>query len=213
MSAALVAVLCAPTGRGETGPSVATPEDLARDAALAEGVRAGTQDAFETLFKTYAEPLTRYAASYTHDLDAAGEIIADVFAALWTGRASWYPTHGVATYLYGAVRNRSLNYERSRQRRAQWTERVALEPELPGAGAVSSADDDHHDDMTDIITRVRAALSSLPPSRREAMILRWDHQMTPDQIAQVMGLSRTAVYHLLERALNTLRELLGPSLR
>jgi len=152
----------------------------------------------------YADALIRYANSYLHDEDAAREVVSDAFLAIWERRQAWSPTHGVAAYLYGAVRNRSLNYTRSARRRAGWMAAAAREPEMPGLGAEQS------DGITDeLLARIRHAVSQLPPARREATILRWDHHRTPEEIAEILQGSRTAVYHLLERSLKTLREVSG----
>ena len=186
-----------------------------RDDALLAGLRGegdGAADrSFEAIFRLYVESLIRFAASYVRDGDVAREIVSDVFLAVWDRRATITAERGLAAYLFGAVRNRAHNAERSRQRRAKLAEAAAREPEPPGFG--SGGDEEHDRAHALLVQRVHAALAQLAPARREAMVLRWEHGMTPEQIADVMGLSRTAVYHLLDRARKTLRDLLGPDLR
>jgi RNA polymerase sigma-70 factor (ECF subfamily) len=215
MSAALAFALFASDPGPNTGSATRSPAECARDAEWVRAIRLGEIAAFEGLFRAYFEPLLRYAVSYTHDTDAAHELVADFFARLWEQHATWDPVHGAAPYLYGAVRNRALNHQRGDRRRAAVLHRAALEPEVPGLSVPDEPEiHELHDARAEsIITRVRAAVEQLPPSRREAMILRWDHQMTPEQIAEVMGLSRTAVYHLLERSLRTLREIFAGDIR
>lgn len=53
-----------------------------------------------------------------------------------------------------------------------------------------------------------AALRSLPPRQREALVLRYYGDMTEAQIASVMGISRGAVKSHTARAMNALRSIL-----
>jgi RNA polymerase sigma factor (sigma-70 family) len=54
-----------------------------------------------------------------------------------------------------------------------------------------------------------AALTRLKPKDRELLILRYMEQLDVEQIASVMGISRTAVTSRHLRAIQRLRELLG----
>jgi len=213
MSHPLIAALYAPHDAGADGGERPSAEERARDHEWVHRIALDDERAFEAMFRAYAAPLIRYAQSYTGDPVAAQELVSDVLTSVWDHRRDWSPAHGVATYLYGAVRNRALNHERSVRRRARLAERAALEPEPPGVGVASESLGDDDDENARLLERVRRAVAALPQTRREAMILRWEHQMSAEQIADVMGLTRTAVYHLLTRSLQTLRELLGPELR
>ena len=61
------------------------------------------------------------------------------------------------------------------------------------------------------IAAVWRAVDSLPPVRRTVVILRWQRQMSFDQIAEVLGTSSAAVQMQLSRAMKLLRELLPDS--
>src|SRR5687767_3342900 len=121
---ALARVICAPSGsseglNAEAALSAASERARERDEAWLRRIRIGDDSAFESMFREYYDPLTRFAASYLHDADAASGIVSDVFLAVWDRRSSWIPEQGVAAYLFGAVRNRAHTHERSRRRFAQ----------------------------------------------------------------------------------------------
>jgi RNA polymerase sigma-70 factor, ECF subfamily len=58
---------------------------------------------------------------------------------------------------------------------------------------------------------VRRALAALPPQQAEAFWLRHLEQLSPDEIAQLMGLESGHVRVLVHRAATGLRNVLGPS--
>ena len=213
MSAALL--FSAVAGTGESDGPVGPPPHLARDAVWVEGIQVGDERSFEALFRAYVRPLLRFAESYTQDPGVAQEIIDDVFFAVWERRDVWAPKEGAAAYLFGAVRHRALNAvrnERRQQRRATAVQSQALDRSFNGfAGSIDGADTAvTAQSESEEIDRILAAL---PVQRRQVMVLRWRYEMTPDEIAAAMGMSRNAVYLALSRSLETLRTLFGASLR
>jgi RNA polymerase sigma-70 factor (ECF subfamily) len=61
----------------------------------------------------------------------------------------------------------------------------------------------------EMLGRVYAALEQLPAHDREVLVLRHLEQLTPQEIAAVLGITETAVYTRHLRALERLRGLLG----
>ena len=79
-----------------------------------ERIRAGDARAFEALFRAYVDSLCSFAYSYTDSQSAAQEIVQDLFCRLWERRDTLDVPRNVNAYLYGAVRNRAINYLRTR---------------------------------------------------------------------------------------------------
>jgi RNA polymerase sigma-70 factor (ECF subfamily) len=53
------------------------------------------------------------------------------------------------------------------------------------------------------------AITSLPEQRRAALLLRWQHEMPYDQIAQALGVTSAAARQLVTRARETVRTALA----
>jgi RNA polymerase sigma-70 factor (ECF subfamily) len=214
-SLALVSLVCAFAGDAEhashsgASDSAAAQERARSDAWLAR-IHAGDDTAFAELFQTYVGALTRFAASHVWDDETASEIVSDVFFSVWEKRTAWSPEHGIAAYLFGAVRNRARTRTRDQLRATRFVQAAAREDHPPGVGL--SLDETEREATAHLIEKVRRVVDTLPPARREAMMLRWEHGLTPEQIAAVMGVSKASVYHLLERSLKTLRDLFGNGL-
>lgn len=69
---------------------------------------------FEVVYKQYYIRLCRYAWSFVDDMDAAKDVVSEVFLKFWNERES-INLDTVGQYLYKAVRNQSLNWLRKEQ--------------------------------------------------------------------------------------------------
>jgi RNA polymerase sigma-70 factor (ECF subfamily) len=65
---------------------------------------------FEKLYKRYQPSLINYAFYLTRSSEDALEIVNDVFLSIWDKRDRLKLDSSLNTYLYTAVKNRSINY-------------------------------------------------------------------------------------------------------
>ena len=73
-------------------------------------IKEGNIEAFETLFRSYYDPLCRYAYQFVKNLETAEEIVQDMFYVLWKERQNLQIFTSVNGYLYRSVKNKSLQY-------------------------------------------------------------------------------------------------------
>jgi RNA polymerase sigma-70 factor (ECF subfamily) len=71
-------------------------------------ISSGDMKAFERVFREYYSPLTLYAQTFLQDKDAAEEVVQELFYQLWSNRKQIEIKTSLKSYLYQAVRNRSL---------------------------------------------------------------------------------------------------------
>lgn len=165
-------------------------------------IRAGDDSACEWLYLEYHERLWRFACTLVHSGAVAEELVHDVFLALWRDRGTWTVKTSARLWLYGAVRNRAMNHRRH--------ERVVADvARCEPIVAMGSPPMDPHSaaEMHELDERVERALSGVSERRRIAMTLRWRHEFTPAEIADVLGTTPEAVRVLLTRARQELAEL------
>ena len=171
---------------------------------VVQRVRSGDASAFESLFRTYYEPLCRFCTRYVSEAALAEEIVQDVFARLWVRRAEWIVRTSVRSYLFGATRNGALNLRK----------RQAVEEDWAAASAASDPSErpdtprrpDEVMESADAEERVRVALETLPERCRLVMQLRWRDQLSYAEIAEVMDISVKGVENQLARGLKSLRD-------
>jgi RNA polymerase sigma-70 factor (ECF subfamily) len=196
------------TGRGHAEPfdpsETGTRTTEIDDDRIVAQVRAGDATALEAVFLRYYGPLVRFATSYVRSIDIGKEVVADVFAWVWEHRATWTPTAGVAAYLFGAVRNHTLNVMKSHAREHRRTAALYEVGDPPGAAAppLNPGERVEHDDYTAALLR---RVAKLPERRRLLLSLRWSYDLPWDQIAAVLGITKAAVKMEHRRILDNLR--------
>src|SRR5699024_2636598 len=77
---------------------------------LVTAIRSGDEQAFERLFFTYYEELCRFSCRYVHSMFIAEEMVQDVLANIWEGRATLPEILNLRTYLYQSVKNQALDH-------------------------------------------------------------------------------------------------------
>lgn len=149
-------------------------------------------EAFESLFRAHYGDLLRFAVRRV-GVDAAGDVVADVFAVAWR-RRDIVPAGAERLWLFGVAANVVANEQRSELRRKGLATRLAGERLTVPADVI-----DPSDSVSTAIV-VRAALNRLTPAEQEALRLtEWD-QLDIDEAAQVACCSRSTFRVRLHRA-------------
>lgn len=155
-------------------------------------------DAVTRLFAAHYRPLVRLATLLLHEPGVAEEIVQDAYVALHRRWHALRDADKALSYLRTTVVNRCRSALRHRRVVAAYLARTAPGPDAPSAeaGALAAL---LHDAML-------AALRSLPPRQREALVLRYYADLSEAQIAETMGVSRGAVKSHTSRGMAALRE-------
>jgi RNA polymerase sigma-70 factor (ECF subfamily) len=178
------------------------------DDLLAARVRAGDVAAFESLFTTHYASLCGFVVSYVRSEAVAEDLVADLFRHIWGRRERWMPKKGIATYLFGAARNRALDYLKHERIERRVRRDLVLSVHRASMGAPPArADERVVAEELDIA--IQRAIKALPPRRRLAFTLRRQQCMSYAQIAEVMGTSVKTVEIQIGLALKSLRSSLA----
>jgi RNA polymerase sigma-70 factor (ECF subfamily) len=173
-----------------------------RDQDWAERVRRGDREAFEALFRAYADDLCGFAAGHVGE-QAAEDIVQDVFCDLWNRRADWRP-QSVRAYLFGAVRNTALDRLKHRRVEQAWEaeEKYRGRP----SGLESPTDVLQHHELK---RAMQQAVEALPERRRLVYRMVRQQGMSYAETAEVLGIAPKTVENQMGRALKMLRERLS----
>jgi RNA polymerase sigma factor (sigma-70 family) len=147
-------------------------------------------------------PLVRYALGFTGDLETARDVVQDTFLRLCEQPPGAVDGH-LTQWLFRVCRNRALDVQRKSSRMTTCTETAEAELDRRAAAAPTPADE--------AATHERAStalelLADLPPNQREVVRLKFQHQLSYQEIAAVTSLSVGNVGFLLHTALKTLRQ-------
>jgi RNA polymerase sigma-70 factor (ECF subfamily) len=196
------------------------PVDPRDEGELVLRLAAGDESACEALYLTYRAPLWRFAYGYVRSREVAEELVQEVFLSLWRNRGDAGLRSCIRAWLYAAVRNHAMNHLRHERVVTRLSERSArLQATHTGADAGHAADaiamgaSEPDAQLTleahELDAAITRAIAVLPERRRLAMTLRWKHDLTPSEIARVLGTTPESVRVLLTRARQELALAIG----
>jgi len=159
------------------------------DAAATAGVTA--------LYQAHVMGLIRLAIVMLGDRTAAEDVVQDAFLGLYRHWAKLNNPDKALGYVRSAVLNRCRNVLRDRGR-PHLLELVAEPGESAEATALVGAE--HQ--------QVLIAIRALPDRQREALVLRYYLDMSEEETARAMGISRGTVKSATSRALAALARML-----
>lgn len=150
------------------------------------------------LYRTHALTLVKLAVLMTGDQPTAEDVVQDAFLGLYRRWSALRDADKALGYLRSSVINGCRSVQRVRFRRQ------GINPDPPGP--VGSAEAEAM--LGEAHRAVLAALRRLPARQREAVVLRYYLDMTEDQAARAMGVSRGTVKSSTSRGLAALARLL-----
>ena len=162
---------------------------------------ADVQDAvkgFDDLVREHRATVFSLAYHFLHDRGLAEEIAQEVFLSLHKNFARVESAAHAMHWLRQATVRRAIDEMRRRARRPQ----IALE-EVPELAAGSS----QRDPMLGEV--LRRLIATLPEAPRMAMVLRYQEDLDPPEIAELLDMPVATVKSHLHRSLALLREKLA----
>ena len=150
------------------------------------------------LYHAHALALVKLAVLMTGDQPTAEDVVQDAFLGLYRRWQALHDVDKALGYLRSSVLNGCRSVHRVRFRRQAVT--IEPPPDADSAEAEALLGEAHREVLT--------ALRRLPPRQREAVVLRYYLDMTEDQAAQAMDISRGTVKSATSRGLAALARLL-----
>jgi len=158
---------------------------------LPERFARGDLEAFELLFRQFHPEVHRWLTRMVRDPAAAEDLTVDVFWNIYRARATFDPSRSFGAWARRIASNAAIDYLRKTGRQP-----AGLAPS-PG-GSDSAAQRDLH-------VRVERAFLQLSPKLRVVAELGLLDDWPHDEIADAIGISKTAVKFRLIRARKQLR--------
>ncbi len=181
-------------------------EPLSQTEVLLAGLRAGNQEAFETVFREHYGPVFAVAYRLLGSAAEAEDAAQEAFLRLYEHPLPAGRDHNLRGWLLRVTTNLAYNALRSRGRRRVREERAgsmraAAETASEGqdAAARSAAD------AADAAARVRAVLARLPERQGQLLLLR-QAGLTYAELATALGVAPGSVGTLLARAERAFRD-------
>jgi RNA polymerase sigma-70 factor, ECF subfamily len=157
--------------------------------------RGGDRDAFAALVREHQSMVFSIGWNYLRDEGAAEELGQEVFLELFQRIASIESAAHLTFWLRKVTTNRCIDYARRRKNRPG----VALD-DVPEPAASPALPDPFVSDALQKLT------SSLPEKPRMVVLLRFQEDLDPSEIAKVLDMPVNTVKSHLQRSLAVLKE-------
>lgn len=175
--------------------------DREASAALVAACRTGDRLAFRQLYDIYKDRVYSIAVYFFHgDRVAASDVTQQVFLKLLANIGQFRGESEFSTWLYRLVVNACLDEARSRRPFATAQEPLSLEAVDGGHSPESGYA------KAQIAGSVRAAVASLPPKFRMAVLLRYFDDLSYEEMAKALRCSMGTVASRLSRGHKMLAE-------
>jgi RNA polymerase sigma-70 factor, ECF subfamily len=183
------------------------------DQTILAGLRAGDQQAFETLVRVYGGRMLAVARRFVRNDEDARDIVQSAYLNAFRSVGQFEGQCLIGTWLHRIVVNTALMTLRSRRRKPE----SSIEDLLP-----AFLEDGHHVEQfsdwaapaDELIHRsqmraiVRSCIEQLPDNYREVLMLRDIEELSTDEAARMLAITPTAVKVRLHRARQALSTLL-----
>lgn len=160
---------------------------------------AASEDELTTLLQRFELPLLQFATRILGDRDRARDVVQETFVQ-WQQTERRQTDSAPAKWLFTVCRNRSLNICRKEKRMTYLDEEI-LEKE-PAAAPLPNEQIERAE-ATNFLLRI---VATLPPRQQEVLQLKFQNDLSYQEISEITKLSTNHVGVLLHNALKTLRE-------
>lgn len=173
------------------------------DAKLWIDLIKGDENAFSILFKKHYSQLVRYGNSFIPFPDKVQDCVQDVFTDIWLYKEKLNQDVVVKAYLLSCVRKR-ITKLKVRDRIFTFSSPVETMSFLFDFSI------EHHvilDETTaSQVSQLNHLINALPSRQKEALYLRFNQDLSIEQVAETLGINYQSANNLLHRALVSMRK-------
>jgi len=178
------------------------------DIALVEQCLAGTPGAFDLIVERYRRPIYQVCYRFVGNHEDANDLSQEVFLRAYRGLKNFRGQAALSTWLHRIGINVCLNRVSARKPLDYTTNDPIESHDVVDVRTDSPAERLMREERS---ARVRAAIAQLPDKQRATLILRTYHEMSHQEIADVLGSSVGAVKANFFHALANLKKILNAS--
>jgi RNA polymerase sigma factor (sigma-70 family) len=172
------------------------------ECSLWSSFKNGSKKSFEDIYNLYVQQLYHYGCRLSSDKELVEDAIQELFVELWSKREKLGDTDSVKFYLLKCLR-RKIVKEINLHDKVELGENYHFEFSQPYEHTLISQEKNmQHSHELDY------ALRKLTKRQRESIYLKFNQNLSIEEISALMSLSLKATYNLLSKSIVTLRQLL-----
>ncbi len=182
-----------------------TPITNETDHSLLKQAKRGNQAAFGRLVQRHQKKVLYLAYDLVGDYEQARDIVQDVFIRAFEHLDGFEERAKFSSWIYRITVNLAMDHHRRRGRRQQQSLETAMREIDTDTSRYSETDStDSSVLLSERHEMLEAAIATLSEQQQTAVVLRYFHQKSGKEIAEIMGCSEATVRIHIFRALKTL---------
>jgi RNA polymerase sigma-70 factor (ECF subfamily) len=205
--------LAQPSRQDPAAPSTPHAKKHPADEELMSELAGGGEAAFDELLARYETPVITFCYAFVRNRECAEDIAQETFLRVFRNAQRYQPVAKFTTWLYKIAANLCLNeLKKSKLRQTRSLDEPAgLDPD--GTKIIERIAADNSSPLStlehlEVQNIIRQAIDHLPDDQRTTLIMVDYHHMPYQEIAEILGVTVSAIKMRVKRARETLREML-----
>lgn len=158
------------------------------------------EKAFSVLFELSSDRLYRYGMKFANDEELAKDCIQELFIKLYHNRKNLPEVKNPIFYLFGALKNILIDAIQQKEKI------VYISPqELPFHVRFNFNPEDHAEAEDNIKDKFEKVMSLLSDRQKEAIYLRFQAEMSYEEISQLLNINYQSARNLVHRSIEKIR--------
>jgi RNA polymerase sigma factor (sigma-70 family) len=174
-----------------------------REAAFILAARRGDEEACREIYRTYREPVWRVIVALVGDVPQAQDILQNVFFKAFRGLPAFRFRSSLFTWLYRIARNECRNHLRRHGPATVPLDAIA-------GSRYEACESGFPRELSGRQEALRSAVGELPLKMREVIVLKYQQDLTYEEMSRILGCPAGTVASRLNRALLELEARLRP---
>jgi len=160
-------------------------------------------ESFEMIYREKYVDLVRYCLQFVKERETAEEIVQDLFVYVWEKRNDIEIRTSVSSYLYKSIKNKSINYLKSKFARIEFTDESAL------FNISEFTNPEQQYQARELEQRIDLAMKSLPEKCFDVFYLSRFSPLSNKEIASSLNITEKTVENQITIALKRIRDYLS----
>ena len=177
--------------------------NLLAEKILLQKIADGDEFAFKHVFELYKSRVYSFVVKFVHSKADAEEIVQDTFFTIWQKRHTLPNIEHPRNYIYTIVRNKTYNYLN------QAAKNQKILSQLWANMQVENNDVEDLTNLKDSEMLIRKGLLNLSEQKQQIFKMSREEGLSHDEIAVVVGLSKSRVKNIIVDVLKYLRHYLS----
>lgn len=177
------------------------------DADIWSEIKIGNKKAFDFIYNTYASILLDYGKHFTTDVDLLEDVLQETYLEIWFKKEKLNLHSSIKFYLFTSFRRKLFR----KLGTVKKTVTIEIDEQFNFYGFSESVETKYIE--TELIKQkkqlIETALQKLAPRQKESVYLKYYQNLSFQEVAQVMSITKKSAYKIIAKSLERLEKVLA----